>query len=167
MARDGYVPTGSTHCVRGELLVIDRCEALVWLKYTVVTIGGMLTGLLGGWDTMLQILVLFVVLDYITGLLAAYFEKRLDSNTGFKGIARKVLLFIPIAVGYGLDNLIGQEVFRSLAIWFYLANEGLSLLENLAKCGVPIPDALRDALQQLKERGESTNDRGTSNGGLS
>ncbi|WP_035172644.1 phage holin family protein [Caldanaerobius polysaccharolyticus] len=136
-------------------------DFLQGIKYAVATIGGLVTGFLGGWDAALKVLVLFVVLDYLTGLAAAYFEKRLDSNIGFKGITRKVLLFIPIGVAYYLDQLLGQQVIRSLAIWFYLANEGLSIIENLSKCGVPIPPAIMNALQQLKKRGESTDDNGT------
>lgn len=125
------------------------------IKYGIAVAGGLITGFLGGWDTSLKVLVAFVVLDYFTGLLAAYFEKKLDSTVGFKGITRKVLLFVPIGVGYYLDQLLGQQVLRSLAIWFYLANEGLSLVENLGRCGVPMPPGLVDALQQIKKRGEA------------
>ena len=124
------------------------------IKVAFALIGGWITAVLGGWDTALQVLVLFVVLDYITGLIAAWYEKRLDSRVGFKGIAKKILLFVPVAVGYWLDVLIGQEILRSLAIWFYLANEGLSMLENLGRCGVPILAPLKDALEQLKKKGE-------------
>ena len=126
------------------------------IKVAFALIGGWITAVLGGWDTALQVLVLFVVLDYITGLIAAWSEKCLDSRIGFRGIAKKILLFVPVAVGYWLDVLIGQEILRSLAIWFYLANEGLSMLENLGRCGVPILAPLKDALEQLKKRGETT-----------
>ena len=124
------------------------------IKIALALIGGWLTAVLGGWDTALQVLVLFVVMDYITGLIAAWYEKRLDSRIGFRGIAKKILLFVPVAVGYWLDVLLGQEILRSLAIWFYLANEGLSMLENLGRCGVPILTPLKDALEQLKKKGE-------------
>jgi toxin secretion/phage lysis holin len=127
---------------------------LSWLKAAFALIGGWVTAALGGWDTALQVLVLFVVLDYITGLIAAWYEKRLNSRIGFRGIAKKILLFVPVAVGYWLDVLLGQEILRSLAIWFYLANEGLSMLENLGRCGVPILAPLKDALEQLKKKGE-------------
>jgi toxin secretion/phage lysis holin len=119
-------------------------------KYAIALVGGFMTSLLGGWDLALQVLVLFVVLDYIVGLMAAYTEKGLDSRIGFKGIARKILLFVPIAVAYWLDMLIGQEVLRNLAIFFYIANEGLSVLENLARVGVPLPESLKQALIQLR-----------------
>jgi len=124
------------------------------IKITFALIAGWLTAALGGWDITLQVLVLFVVLDYVTGLIAAWYEKRLDSRVGFRGIAKKILLFVPVAVGYWLDVLLGQEILRSLAIWFYLANEGLSILENLGCCGVPISKPLKDALVQLKKKGE-------------
>lgn len=126
------------------------------IKVTFALIGGWITAVLGGWDIALQVLVLFVVLDYITGLIAAWYEKRLNSRVGFRGIAKKILLFVPVAVGYWLDVLLGQEILRSLAIWFYLANEGLSMLENLGRCGVPILAPLKDALEQLKKKGETT-----------
>jgi len=124
------------------------------IKITFALVGGWLTAVLGGWDTALQVLVLFVVMDYIIGMIAAWYEKRLNSRVGFRGIAKKILLFVPVALGYWLDVLLGQEILRSLAIWFYLANEGLSMLENLGRCGVPILTPLKDALEQLKKKGE-------------
>ena len=129
---------------------------LTGIKIALALIGGWLTAALGGWDLALQVLVLFVILDYVTGLIAAWYEQCLDSRIGFRGIAKKILLFVPVAVGYWLDVLLGQEILRSLAIWFYLANEGLSMLENLGRCGVPILAPLKDALEQLKKKGETT-----------
>jgi len=129
-------------------------NALTYIKYAAALIGGMITAALGGWDKMLQVLVLFVILDYIVGLIAAWHEKKLDSTVGFKGITRKILLFVPIAVAYALDQMLGHEILRSLAIFFYLANEGLSILENLSRVGVPFPDGLVAALEQLKQKGE-------------
>jgi toxin secretion/phage lysis holin len=124
------------------------------IKVAFALIGGWITAVLGGWDTALQVLVLFVVMDYITGMIAAWYEKRLNSRVGFRGIAKKILLFVPVAVGYWLDVLLGQEILRSLAIFFYIANEGLSITENLGLCGVPVPAQLMAALEQLKQRGE-------------
>lgn len=123
---------------------------LVTLKYSVALVGGLLTALLGGWDVALQVLVLFVVLDYITGLVAAYEEQNLNSRVGFRGIAKKILLFVPVAVAYWLDMLLGQEILRNLAIFFYIANEGLSMMENLGRAGVPFPEQVQTALEQLK-----------------
>lgn len=125
-------------------------NVLVYTKYSVALVGGLLTTLLGGWDVALKVLVIFIVLDYITGLVAAYENKELNSRTGFKGIAKKILLFVPIMVAYQLDILLGQEVLRSLAIFFYLANEGLSLIENLGRAGVPMFPAIEEALEQLR-----------------
>jgi len=123
---------------------------LIWLKWLVTLVGGLLTSLLGGWDMALKVLVLFVVLDYATGLVAAYGEQNLNSRVGFRGIAKKILLFVPIAVAYWLDMLLGQEVLRSLAIFFYIANEGLSMMENLGRAGVPFPEQIQTVLEQLK-----------------
>jgi len=125
-------------------------------KWLTTIIGGLLVGLLGGWDVALQVLVLFVVLDYVTGLSAAWVEGKLNSNVGLKGIAKKILLFVPVVVGYWFDVAMGTEVFRSLAIFFYIANEGLSILENLGRVGVPIPAPLKAALEQLKQKSEQT-----------
>lgn len=139
-------------------------NALSYVKYGVTIIGGLLTGLLGGWDMALQVLVLFVALDYITGLAAAWYEKKLDSNVGMRGIAKKILLFVPVAVGYWLDIALGTEMLRSLAIFFYIANEGLSILENLSRAGVPIPAPLKAALEQLKDKqGGTSYDGGPGN----
>ena len=130
-------------------------NTLTWIKGVFALVGGSITAVLGGWDLALQVLVLFVVLDYITGLVAAWYSKTLNSQVGFRGICKKVLLFIPVAICYALDQVIGQEILRSLAIFFYLANEGLSITENLGLCGVPVPVPLLDALEQLKKKGES------------
>lgn len=134
-------------------------ELMDKLKYLVAAVGGFITTLLGGWDTMLQVLILFVVLDYVTGLLSAGITKKLNSEVGFKGICKKVMLFIPIVVAYKLDVVLHTEILRSLAIWFYIANEGLSILENLGKVGVKIPQPLLDALEQLKKKGEGNDEQ--------
>lgn len=126
-------------------------NVLTAAKYSVALVGGLITALLGGWDLALQVLVLFVVLDYITGLVAAYCSQSLNSKIGFRGIAKKIMLFVPVAVAYWLDMLLGQEILRNLAIFFYIANEGLSMIENLARAGVPVPEQIQKALEQLKE----------------
>lgn len=128
---------------------------LVWLKWCVALVGGLLTTLLGGWDMALKVLVLFVVLDYVTGLVAAYFDQVLNSKVGFRGIAKKIMLFVPVAVAYWLDMLLGQEILRNLAIFFYIANEGLSMIENLARAGIPFPEQIQDALVQIKGDGKN------------
>jgi toxin secretion/phage lysis holin len=115
-------------------------------------VGGLLVGLMGGWDVALQVLVLFVVLDYITGVAAAFVQKKLDSSVGFCGILKKVGIFVVVALGASLDSLTGQAVMRSLVIFFYIANEGLSVLENLGRAGVAIPVPLKDALERLRDK---------------
>jgi toxin secretion/phage lysis holin len=133
-------------------------NAFTCIKAAFALLGGAITAVLGGWDLALQVLVLFVVLDYLVGLIAAWTEKSLDSRIGFRGIAKKILLFVPIAICYALDQVLGQEILRSLAIFFYIANEGLSIIENLGRAGVPVPDALGEALEQLKKKGEKADD---------
>lgn len=120
---------------------------------TTAITGSFFTYLFGAWDTALIVLVTFIVLDYMTGLIKAYVNKVVSSDIGLKGIARKSLILIVLIVAVMLDRLIdnGTWVFRTLICYFYIANEGISLLENCAQLGLPIPDKLRDALIQLKE----------------
>lgn len=117
-------------------------------------VGGTITAMLGGWDLMFQVLVGFVVADYVVAVIVAAMQGRLNSETGFKGIAKKILLFVPIGIAYSLDQVLGYDMLRNLAIWFYLANEGLSVVENLGHAGVPFPPGLLAALEQLKGKGE-------------
>ena len=124
------------------------------VKWAVAIVGGTITAILGGWDIMLQVLVGFVVADYIVAIIAAVMNGELNSEVGFRGIAKKILLFVPVGVAYSLDRVLGYDILRNLAIWFYLANEGLSVLENLGQAGVPFPPGLLAALEQLKGKGE-------------
>ena len=130
------------------------------IKAGIALAGGVLTGILGGWDIALQVLICFVIADYATGVAAAWINKELNSLVGFRGIAKKILLFVPVGIAYALDQLTGYEVLRSVAIIFYVANEGLSIVENLGNCGVPIPAVLARALEQMKDKAEEgdTND---------
>ena len=120
---------------------------------SVATVATVLTWLIGAWDTALIVLVLFMALDYITGVIRAYINKSLSSSVGLIGIARKCLIFIVLIVSVLLDRLLNSEiwVFRTLVAYFYIANEGISLLENCVGLGLPIPQRLKDALEQLKE----------------
>lgn len=124
------------------------------VKWTAAIVGGTITALLGGWDIMLQVLVGFVVADYIVAIIAAVMNGELNSEVGFRGIAKKILLFIPVGVAYSLDRVLGYDILRNLAIWFYIANEGLSILENSSRAGVPYPPGLLSTLEQLKQKGE-------------
>jgi len=115
--------------------------------------GTFLTWLFGIWDTALAILVLFIILDYATGVIKGYIKKELSSDVGFKGIARKAIILVVLIVAVALDRLLntGTWVFRTLVCYFYIANEGLSILENCGSLGLPLPAKIKDALEQLKD----------------
>ena len=126
-----------------------------WTTIQVVFagIGGWLGWFLGGCDGLLYALLAFVVIDYITGIMVAVLEKRLSSEVGFRGIFKKVLIFSLVAVGHIIDSKLIQNggAIRTAVIFFYLSNEGISILENTAKIGLPIPEKLRDILEQLNK----------------
>ena len=126
---------------------------LNYFKVIVATIGTGLTWIFGSWDTAIGILVLFIVLDYCTGVIRGYVNKELSSDIGLKGIARKAVIFIVLIIAVALDRLLntGSWVFRTLVCYFYIANEGLSLIENCGALGLPIPEKLKEALAQLKD----------------
>lgn len=129
-----------------------------WTTIQVVFagIGGWLGWFLGGCDGLLYALLAFVVIDYITGIMCAVVDKKLSSEVGFKGIFKKVLIFALVDIGYILDTrVIGSgSVMRTAVIFFYLSNEGVSLLENAAYLGLPIPQKLKSVLEQLHDRSE-------------
>ena len=129
-----------------------------WTTIQVVFagIGGWLGWLLGGCDGLLYALLAFVVIDYITGIMCAVVDKKLSSEVGFKGIFKKVLIFALVGIGHILDTrVIGSgAVMRTAVIFFYLSNEGVSLLENAAYLGLPIPQKLKSVLEQLHDRAE-------------
>lgn len=116
--------------------------------------GGFLGWFLGGFDGFLYALVAFVVLDYLTGVMCAISDKKLSSNVGFKGIFRKVLIFVLVGVGHIIDSQILGDggAIRTAVIFFYLSNEGISMLENAAHLGLPIPQKLKDILENLHDR---------------
>lgn len=122
-------------------------------------VGGWLGYFLGGCDGLLYALVLFVVVDYITGVMCAAADHKLSSEVGFKGICRKVLIFLLVGIGHVLDaQIIGTgSVLRTAVIFFYLSNEGVSLLENAGHLGLPIPEKLKVVLAQLHDRAEKDN----------
>ena len=127
---------------------------VIQLVFTAV--GGWLGWFLGGCDGLLYALIAFVTIDYITGVMCAVADHNLSSAVGFKGIARKVLIFLLVGIGHILDTqVIGSgSVLRTAVIFFYLANEGVSLLENAGRLGLPIPAKLKDVLAQLHNRAE-------------
>ena len=118
--------------------------------------GGWLGWFLGGCDGLLYALIAFAVIDYITGVMCAITDHNLSSSVGFKGICRKILIFLMVGIANILDvNVIGTgSVLRTAAIFFYLSNEGVSLLENASHLGLPVPNAIKEVLEQLHERAE-------------
>jgi len=131
-------------------------DFITTVKASITVCGGLIVGLLGGWDIALQVLVIFVILDYMTGMVAAWMERKLNSQIGLRGLIKKICFFIPVGIGYWIDVLLGTEILRSLAIFFYIANEGLSIIENLGRIGIPVPQKLKDALEQLSKQGEGS-----------
>jgi toxin secretion/phage lysis holin len=130
----------------------------VWnvIQAGLAGVGGFLGWFLGGMDGFLYALIAFVVLDYLTGVMCAITDKELSSNVGFKGIFRKILIFMMVGVGHLVDSqIIGDgSVLRTAVIFFYLSNEGISLLENAGHLGLPIPEKLKDVLAQLHNRND-------------
>lgn len=120
-------------------------------------IGGWLGYFLGGCDGLLYALLAFVVIDYITGVMCAIADHTLSSEVGFKGICRKVLIFLLVGIANILDvQVIGTgSILRTAVIFFYISNEGLSLLENAAHLGLPVPEKIKIVLEQLHDRSES------------
>ena len=131
-----------------------------WIQATLAAIGGGLGWFLGGMDGFLYALIAFVVIDYLTGVMCAIADKKLSSNVGFRGIFRKVLIFVMVGVGHVIDTqLIGDgSALRTAVIFFYISNEGVSLLENASHIGLPIPQKLKNVLAQLHDRGEQKED---------
>lgn len=123
------------------------------IKVVVTAVGGYLGWFLGGYDGFLYALILFMVLDYITGVMLAVLNKKLSSDIGFKGICKKVLIFTMVAVGHIIDTYLIQKgsAVRTAVIFFYLSNEGISIIENASKMGLPIPDKLKGVLSKLGE----------------
>lgn len=124
--------------------------------------GGFLGWFLGGVDGFLYALIAFTIIDYITGVMCAIADKNLSSGVGFKGICRKVLIFAMVGIGNIIDvQVLGTPgVLRTAVIFFYLSNEGVSILENSAHLGLPVPDKLKDILAQLHERSTTTGEGG-------
>ena len=129
-------------------------EIVGYCQLGFAAIGGALGWFIGGLDGFLYALIAFVVIDYLTGLLAAGVQKKLSSEVGFKGIAKKIAIFLLL----GIANIIDVDVIqngtalRTAVIFFYLSNEGLSILENAGNIGLPIPEKLKTMLAQLKDK---------------
>ena len=130
------------------------------IQLVFTAVGGWLGYFLGGCDGLLIALVVFAVVDYITGVMCAINDKKLSSEVGFRGICRKVLIFFLVGVANILDvQVIGTgSVLRTAIIFFYLSNEGVSLVENAAHLGLPVPEKLKAVLEQLHDRAEKGGD---------
>lgn len=111
--------------------------------------------LVGGFDIAIQSLLIVMVIDYLTGIASAIYNKELSSKTGFKGIIKKFSYLLVVALSVVIDNLLGQSgLIRSLVIYFFVANDGLSIIENMAEMNIKLPQKLIDALEQIKKKGE-------------
>lgn len=126
------------------------------IQLVFAAVGGWLGWFLGGCDGLLYALLAFVVVDYITGIMCAVVDKKLSSAVGFKGIFKKVLIFTLVGIANIVDvQVLGSPgVLRTAVIFFYLSNEGVSLLENAAHLGLPVLDAIKTVLEQLHDRAD-------------
>ena len=132
----------------------------VWntVQFSFAAVGGFLGWFLGGCDGLLYALIAFVTVDYVTGVMCAVVDRKLSSSVGFKGIFRKVLIFVMVGISHILDTqVIGNgSVLRTAVIFFYISNEGVSLLENASHLGLPVPEPVKTVLKQLHDRSEVT-----------
>lgn len=132
----------------------------IWntIQLIITAIGGYLGWFLGGLDGFMYALIVFVVIDYVTGIMVAVLERKLSSEVGFQGIFKKVLIFILVGIGNIIDVhlLKNGSAIRTAVAFFYISNEGISILENTSKIGLPIPEKLKKALEQLNK--EESND---------
>lgn len=123
-----------------------------WISVIAGMLGGFLSYWLGGWDVLLKTIVFLAIMDYITGLIKGFYLKELSSEIGFRGLLKKIVMFIVIAVAFVIQKMLGDNIpLREVVITFYIANEGLSLLENAAVF-VPIPEKLKEVLLQLRDK---------------
>ena len=118
----------------------------------IAVAGTAITFLFGGWDIVLNSLIILMAVDYITGLMKGYVNKDLSSSTSAKGLFKKIMILLILIVGVSLDRMLGtgEHMFRTLVAFFYISNESLSIIENATQLGVPVPQQIQDALEQLK-----------------
>lgn len=126
-------------------------KIFAWVRGCASIGAGILSYLYGDMNGLLVALFVVIVLDYMTGLLKAGIKKELSSEVGFKGILKKMLILLVVALAHLIDNCVGSgETWRNIAIVFYISNEGISILENAVACGLPVPKKLREILEQLE-----------------
>lgn len=132
---------------------MNKCEFIY--RAAAAFLGAVTGYLYGGWSPMIRILIAFVIIDYVTGMLAAAYGGNLSSKVGFRGIAKKVMLFFVVAVAHLCDQAVGvDQVLMTAVIYFYLANELLSILENAGRTGLPVPDQIKNMVSILKGKGD-------------
>jgi toxin secretion/phage lysis holin len=135
----------------------------IWtfIQMAFAAIGGWFGWFLGGYDGFLYALIAFVVIDYILGVMCAILEKHLSSDVGARGIFKKVVIFSLVGIAHIIDQNIIRDgsAIRTAVIFFYLSNEGISIIENSTRLGLPIPEKLRDILEQLKDGGDKDGTR--------
>lgn len=125
------------------------------LTETFIAILSSFLYLLGGWDIALKCLIIVMIIDYITGILSAIFNKKLNSKIGLKGILKKFGYLCIVALSVIIDTITGETgVIRTLVIYFFVANDGISIVENIAEMGVPMPNKLLEILEQLRKKGD-------------
>ena len=132
-----------------------------WVQAVFTAVGGFIGWFLGGPDGFLYALIAFVVVDYVTGVMCAIADRKLSSQIGAKGIFKKVLIFVLVGVGHIIDSQVlgNGGAVRTAVIFFYLSNEGISILENAAHIGLPVPEKLKAVLEQLHDRGEKEEEK--------
>ncbi|MCE5169415.1 phage holin family protein [Paenibacillus profundus] len=136
---------------------MERLETV--LNSGAAASGGLAAFLFGGWPVLIQVLLIIVIVDFATGVMAAGTEGKLRSSVGLIGIARKVFIFLIVAIAYQIDTVLGdQHLLRDATIFFYIANELLSIIENGGRMGVPVPKILKQAIEVLK--GKSGEEKG-------
>ncbi len=126
-------------------------DVLMNIKIFLSVIGGVIMAALGGCDKLLLILACFVVVDYISGVVLAIKQGKLNSKTGFLGLLKKAMIFLVVIIAHLLDELTGLGAIRSMTVFFYISNEGISIFENLGKLEVKIPQKIKEVLEQLEK----------------
>lgn len=130
-------------------------QIFAWIRGVGSLCAGVLSYLYGEMNGLLIALFVAIVLDYVTGLIRAGIKKELSSAIGFKGILKKMLILVVVALAHVIDNCVGSgESWRNIALVFYICNEGLSILENIVACGVPIPEKIKEALQSMQDEND-------------
>lgn len=133
------------------------------IQLILSVMGGTIMAALGGCDTLLMVLIGFVAVDYISGVVLAIKNGKLNSRVGFVGLLKKAIIFLVVFLAQLLDNATGLEAIRSMTVLFYISNEGISVLENLGKLDIKYPQKLKDILEQLEDKDEHKDDNESDN----